>query len=124
MTNHTGTWPAIWHETGACGTRKGYQRHGRWGEERCIPCREANRLYNLALRQRHGHQPILANKPAEILHERLNELLREYGGMQPLAQAYTAAHGGKPESVVRFIHRIMKGQRFVWESTYDKWVVL
>lgn len=37
----------------ACGTRAGYMRHKRRGEEPCEPCAEANRAYFRAWRRTH-----------------------------------------------------------------------
>jgi hypothetical protein len=37
-----------------CGTYAAYQRHGRLGEERCDPCRQAAKDYMTSLRQKPG----------------------------------------------------------------------
>lgn len=37
----------------ACGTRAGYMRHKRAGEDACEPCKEANRAYFRVWRRTH-----------------------------------------------------------------------
>lgn len=49
-----------------CGTYAGFQRHARYGEEPCDPCREANRVYM----QEYRAQRRAAGIPNRTLRER------------------------------------------------------